>query len=87
MKAIITTNGMLDVERGKRYKEQICPYNEHMEARCGDWYPLFGEPHQMGDLTHLELCQAVLTFEEFLDERPQPETEHLSFDESPEDGS
>jgi hypothetical protein len=47
-----------------------CPW----EASCGDWCPMFGDPYRYTlekgiPATAIDICQAVLVFEEFEDER------------------
>lgn len=44
----IDKDGFLSIKRGNKFKEQLCPLTE--KARnCGDWCPLFGEPHKQYD--------------------------------------
>ena len=64
--------GYLEIRRGSRMKEQMCPYSER--SYCGDWCPHFyinaDDPNEIV----VDLCrtQYLLTKEEgdiFVDER------------------
>ena len=45
MKIRIDNNGWLSVERAGKFKDQKCPHDQDNLVHCGDWCPLFGEPH------------------------------------------
>jgi len=57
----ISERGFLSVKRGNQLKEQFCPFSPPGDAaypvNCGDWCPLFGEPHvwENGDI-HIDIC-------------------------------
>jgi hypothetical protein len=73
MKGKIDENGWLWIERAGEMKAQECPCAPE-SSRCGDWCPLFGEPYRYTlekgtPATAIDICQAVLVFEEFEDER------------------
>ena len=80
MKGRISDWGALLIQRGKEEREMVCPYSGEGQLTCGDRCPLFGEPQVQNGITVLELCNAVLYFKEFEDERPKSEVEHQSFD-------
>lgn len=69
MKAIIDTNGWLEIEKGPGYVQQWCINDS--EARCGHWCPFFKNPlvDLVGGLVYLELCDEVLTFSKLEDKR------------------
>ena len=76
MKGKLTEYGSLKIYRGGKWKHQACPYGGHQTdgdpvAWCGDWCPLFGEPHDnYNGEVRLKLCQdRELFFELFADER------------------
>jgi len=80
MKGKIVSRGALFIQRGDEERETCCPYSGEQQLTCGDRCPLFGEPQVQNGITVLELCNAVLYFKEFEDERPKSEVEHQSFD-------
>jgi len=81
MKGEITKNGTLVIYRSGKERRMSCPFVSS-EATCGDWCPLFAEPAGNDKGAFLELCHATLYFEEFEDERVEPEgTSHLSLAE------
>lgn len=70
MEGKIDSKGFLYINRTEDMKGQVCPvitdYPEHPQQYCGDWCPLFGEPHA-GTLL---ICQGrKLIFQRFTDER------------------
>lgn len=75
MKIRINEYGLLFINRGFSFKEQICPYALDND-NCGEWCPLFGEPIKV-NLTEnlncimLSLCKKTLDCkpEDFIDER------------------
>jgi len=57
----ITANGYLRVKRGDQLKPQCCPFAPSgvydTKPACGDWCPLFGEPHAFDYNTiRINLC-------------------------------
>ena len=87
MKGKLTKDGALVINRAGKEREMSCPFvtgNASLvqEYTCGDWCPLFAEPAGNDKGAFLELCHATLYFEEFEDERVEPEgTSHLSLAE------
>ncbi len=75
MKIKITKDGLFMIERAGKLKLQICPFNEHIGDRCGDWCPMFSEPFffksRKKDMVQLTLCQTsfILNGKDFADER------------------
>jgi len=68
--------GGLEIGRGGRFKEQLCPFADASAvfASCGDSCPLFGEPRKNSETKKnwtilLPLCNRTLSFDVFLDER------------------
>jgi len=47
-KGMITETGMLYIERRGRLVSAACPYSSvgATTAKCGEWCPHFGEPHE-----------------------------------------
>ena len=71
MKGRIDENGDLWLMRGGGDRMQECPHADTL-VLCGDWCPLFGEPHVMAErptFTRLVLCRKEWLFKEFKDER------------------
>lgn len=80
MKGKIDIRGNLFISRGKKEKEQSCPFDP-VEAFCWDRCPHFSEPEIITDpktghndgvsyVTRLELCHGkILYFDDFVDER------------------
>jgi len=81
MEGKINKNGNLRIKRGRKYKDQYCPYESSSEVTlCGDWCPQFGEPDwypeakNWPDTANLNICQnRLLHFNQFKDERKQNE--------------
>ncbi len=77
MKAKITKQGCLQIERAGKMKRTLCPYEQTSDtlANCGDWCALFGEPvypESVHDYIMLQLCQGKILYLEhdgFVDER------------------
>ena len=69
-KAKIDKNGVLHFQRAGKMKETRCP-NAEFAVYCGDFCPLFSEPHLIGDgRGSIRLCNHVEKyFDEFIDER------------------
>ncbi len=65
MKITITNEGYLRLERAGRLRDQRCTHNGQ---RCGDWCPIFGEPHDYDGRQALNLCMSFLEGE-ITDER------------------
>lgn len=69
MKAIISKEGTLSVERHGSMRKQYCPHN--MDSRssvmCGDWCPLFNESEL--DRGYLYLCVGSPIIGEIEDKR------------------
>lgn len=81
MKGFISKGGVLHIKRGNNLVSQECPHRDHKV--CSDCCPLFGEIRDGGEVKMLELCQAILYFEELIDQREQEEDkepDHVSFD-------
>jgi len=79
MEGKIDKNGYLWIKRNRRFKLQNCPYsNAAIVAACGDWCPLFVEPYvannHKGGSWDLPLCESLLFFNTFTDERGQNDT-------------
>lgn len=56
MRIEIDKQGHLLLERGGRMKDQYCPHDAD-PASCGDWCPLFHEPHSSDGTTMVDLCR------------------------------
>lgn len=67
MKGTIKMDGKLVIERGSGVKYVACPFRPN--TFCGDWCALFREPEPGAAGVRLELCFAILEFEELADER------------------
>lgn len=57
----IEPSGYFRVSRRGVMKDVFCPHQECIEARCGDWCALFGEPYaekdENGDVeVHIPVC-------------------------------
>jgi len=67
----IDKEGYLNLRRGNKMIMQYCPF-QHLTL-CGHQCPLFGEPERRilkeYMLWKLELCNKVLYFNKFVDER------------------
>ena len=67
----IDEDGYLWIERGGKMKIQMCPHDtsDRDSCRtepCGDWCPLFGEPHFDEDRNYcLSLCDNTEWFTDF----------------------
>jgi hypothetical protein len=75
MNGKINLSGYLMIEReAGEFKYQDCPFT-HADCGCGDWCPLFGEPH-LAELQHqtlLGICNfRTFCFDNFTDERSKP---------------
>jgi hypothetical protein len=53
MKGKIDSDDNLEIQRGEKYKEQCCLYqqedSEGNDGPCGGWCPQFGEPEEDTD--------------------------------------
>ncbi len=67
MKIKIEADGLLSIERVGHWRKQKCPYRDN-GTHCGDWCPLFGEPHEYDGRQALNLCMSFLEGE-ITDER------------------
>ncbi len=65
MKIRISYEGHLYLQRGGSMQQQTCP---HKNLPCGDWCPLFGEPHDWEGRQAINLCMNFLQGE-ITDER------------------
>lgn len=74
MNGKINKVGVLVIERNGVPVPQICPYSHSNAVACGHWCPLFGEPEkpERSDTiinVWLQICEQVLQFKNFNDER------------------
>ena len=93
MKGKINHYGQLLIKRGNNMAEQLCPHCVEMtqidgnnpnnatvyHRPCGDWCPLFGEPHEYicdnGVFVRVSMCHQVFwDFDTFVDERPKEQS-------------
>jgi hypothetical protein len=74
MKGKINEHGSLVLSRVGGEQVQVCPKSAD-DDECGDWCPLFGEPHVLAErptFTRLVLCGGrEWLFKEFVDERKE----------------
>ncbi|HPT70839.1 MAG TPA: hypothetical protein PLE74_00995 [Candidatus Cloacimonadota bacterium] len=66
----ISSDGFLFIKRAGTFKKQACPYDKDGGC-CGDWCPLFLEPHESPNTgrVQLSLCHAEIICDDFKDER------------------
>ena len=77
----IDKTGVLYISRAGRFVEQLCPYGE--SKNCSHHCPQFGEPFYVADKKcwNMILCgRFVIMFEQFLDERQNPNNESPGLD-------
>lgn len=63
--------GLLSIKRGRDFKKQTCPYDTEGLSSCGDWCPIFREPHASPNTgtIQISLCRSEIICETFIDER------------------
>ena len=73
MKILIGDAGFLSIERAGKMRQQTCPML--VDAWCGDWCPMFGEPTLSDNpetCGSLDLCRTIL-YGDITDERVKHE--------------